>query len=386
MPLVHSYIIAARRTALGRVGGLHRARRVEALAAPVIGAALADAGLDPAQVQEILVGNCTAGDNPARLIALTAGLPDACVATTIDQQCASGLEAVLAAVRRIACAEAEIIVAGGVEAISTAPWRIARPRALHQVPHFIVPEGGFAGQYADPDLLEALEALAARLGLSRTIQDDWALRSHSRAARAAQNRRFAAEIVRLKGSVEEGRDQSAIEPTEEDLADMLPFAGPQGTLTPGNTSALHDGAAFVVVVSETVWRALGCPRAVRLVGSASLGVGPGAESLAPVHAMRKLLARLDGIDRRAIGVVELCEAAAGQAIALEQELDIDDALVNPDGGAVVRGSPLGAAGAVTAVRLFSTLVRQPPTDDIRFGAATLGARGGMGVAALLERV
>lgn len=385
MSIRQSYVIAARRTVLGRVGGLHRARRVEDLAVPVIEAALADAGIDRRDVAEIVVGNCTAGDNPARLVALSAGLPDSAFATTIDQQCASGLEAILSAARRIACGEADVIVAGGVEAISTAPWRIAKPRALHQTPQFIVPaEPGTL--VAQPHLLEGLEDLARRLRLTRDHQDGWAWRSHTRAAKAASTRRFSGEIVRLRGSAEEARDQSAVEPTSEDLAELSPLTGPDGTLTAGNTSTLHDGAAFTVVVSEAMWRRLGSPPALRLVGSAGLGVGPGAEAMAPIHAMRKLYQRLEGFDRAAIGVIELAEAAAGQALALQHELELPDDVINPDGGAVVRGCPLGAAGAVLVVRLFSVLVRQANAKPIRYGAASLGARGGLGLAAVLERV
>jgi acetyl-CoA C-acetyltransferase len=160
MALRPAYIVAARRTALGRVGGLHRNRRVEDLAAPIVLAVLKDAGLAAERVDEVIVGNCAAGGNPARLIALSAGLPEATPATTIDQQCGSGLEAILAAIRQIGTGEAEIVVAGGAESLSTAPWRIAKPKSLYQTPHFIGMELAGASEVDEQRPFEASEALA----------------------------------------------------------------------------------------------------------------------------------------------------------------------------------------------------------------------------------
>lgn len=378
------YIIAARRTAIGRIGGLHRLRRVEDLAAPVVEAALKDANVGVEEVDEIIVGNCTAGDNPARLIALASGLPVAAMATTIDQQCASGLEAILAAARRIAAGEAEIIVAGGVESLSTAPWRIAKPRSLFQTPHFIRPEPMGAPPMAEHVPHASLEVLAERLGITRAEQDGWALASHAKATEAREARRFVGEIVPLRTTTEEARDQSAVGPDADDLADLEPITGDVGTLTTGNISTLHDGAAFVVAVSEAEWERRGRPPALRPVFNAALGVEPGQEAQAPIAAIQKLYGRLNGLDRTAISAFELSEASAVQAIALCRQLGLDDAIVNPDGGAVVRGHPLGASGAVLVARLFSRLVRDEQRRA-RYGVAALGANGGLGLAALFER-
>lgn len=380
------YIIAARRTAIGRIGGLHRLRRVEDLAAPVVEAALKDANVGVEEVDEIIVGNCTAGDNPARLIALASGLPVAAMATTIDQQCASGLEAILAAARRIAAGEAEIIVAGGVESLSTAPWRIAKPRSLFQTPHFIRPEPMGAPPMAEHVPHASLEVLAERLGITRAEQDGWALASHAKATEAREARRFVGEIVPLRTTTEEARDQSAVGPDADDLADLEPITGDVGTLTTGNISTLHDGAAFVVAVSEAEWERRGRPPALRPVFNAALGVEPGQEAQAPIAAIQKLYGRLNGLDRTAISAFELSEASAVQAIALCRQLGLDDAIVNPDGGAVVRGHPLGASGAVLVARLFSRLVRDEQRGRrARYGVAALGANGGLGLAALFER-
>jgi acetyl-CoA C-acetyltransferase len=385
MALQLAYVIAARRTALGRVGGLHKSRRVEDLAVPVVQAVLKDAGLAPGRVDEVIIGNCAAGSNPARLIALAAGLPETVPASTIDQQCGSGLEAILAAIRRIASGDADIIVAGGAESLSTAPWRVAKPKSLYQTPHFIGLEPAGATDIDEQRLHEASEDLARSLGISRMQQDAFALKSHVRAGSAREARRFVGEIVPLRAEREEARDQSAVEPNMADLERLTPFVPPDGTLTPGNTRAMHDGAAMVLVVSQSVWSELGKPPALTLVASAAKGIAPEQEAQAPIAAMHKLYDRLNGFDRSAIRRVEMSESSAAQAIAFCQALDISEDLLNPDGGAIVRGHPLGAAGAVLVTRLFSGLARDSEEAKPQFGVAALGAIGGLGLAALFTR-
>ncbi len=380
-----SYIIAARRSALGRVGGLHRNRRIAELSAPVVMAALADAGVSPAEVDELIVGNASEGGNPARLISLATGLPEKAGSYSIDRQCASGLDAIIAAIRAVSAGDADVIVAGGADSISTAPWRIAKPRSLYQIPHFMRVEPAGADTADDPAQFEASELLPRRLKISRARQDAVAQRSHLKAEAARSARRFVGEIVPIRANADEARDQSAAEPDLDDLGDLVPFAPPAGTLTPGNTSSLHDGAAFVVVVSEKIWKARGKPPALRLVSAASLGVAPEKDGEAPVEAVRKLYGRLNGFKRDEIGVFELSESSAAQEIAFAELLEIDPARINPDGGAIARGHPLGASGAVLVVRLFSTLVRTPDAKG-RYGVATLGAIGGLGLAALFEAV
>ncbi len=385
MVLQPAYIVAARRTALGRVGGLHKSRRVEDLAAPVVVAALKDAGLSPERVDEVIIGNCAAGGNPARLIALAAGLPETVPASTIDQQCGSGLEAILAAIRRVAGGEADVIVAGGAESLSTAPWRIARPKSLYQTPHFIGIEPTGVTDIDEQRLYEASEDLARSLGITRLQQDAFALKSHIRAGRAREARRFVGEILPLRAEREEARDQSAVEPDMADLERLTPYVPPDGTLTPGNTRAMHDGAAMDLVVSQSVWSELGKPPALTLVASAAKGITPDQEAQAPIAAMQKLYHRLNGFDRSAIRRVEMSESSAAQAIAFCQALDLPEDVVNPDGGAIVRGHPLGAAGAVLVTRLFSGLAREKAESKPQFGVAALGAIGGLGLAALFAR-
>lgn len=386
MPSAPAYIIAARRSALGRVGGLHRNRRIEDLAAPVIRAAIADARLEPQRVDEVLIGNATQGGNPARLIALAAGLPESAAAATLDRQCGSGLDAIIMACRVIGNGDADVIVAGGAESLSTAPWRVAKPRNIYQTPHFIglEPAGGEEQGEAQP--VEAAEDLSRKLGIGRSQQDAWALRSHLRAEATREGKGFVGEIVPMRSNAEEARDESAIEPAMEDLERLAPLVPPKGTLTRGNTSSFHDGAAIVVVVSDAVWHELGRPKALRLVASASQGVAPDDEASAPIEAVKKLYGRLGGLNPKDIGAFELSENSAVQAIAFASQLGVDDDRLNAGGGAVVRGHPFGAAGAVLVVRLFTRMARNASAESPRLGLAALGTLGGLGLAGLFEVV
>jgi acetyl-CoA C-acetyltransferase len=383
---IPAYIIAARRTAIGRVGGLHKNRRVEELCTPVIAAAVRDGGLEPAQVEEIIIGNASEGGNPARLIALAAGLPETASASTIDRQCGSGLDAILAAIRMVAAGEVEVVAAGGAEAVSMAPWRIAKPKSIYQMPHFTRLQSELGEPGDGPHLVEAAEALWSRLGIHREQQDAYALRSHLKAEAARSAKRFINEIVPLRANPQETRDQSAIEPDLKDLSQLAPYLPPDGTLTPGNTSAMHDGAAFAIVVSQRTWKSLGKPRALRLVASTAQGMRPDNEPSAPIEALKKLKDRLNGHTPADIGVIEMSESSAAQVIALAQTLDIDEDLINPDGGAVARGHPFGAASAVLVARLFTRMTRSKDGNGPEFGVATLGVFGGMGLAALFESV
>ena len=179
------------------------------------------------------------------------------------------------------------------------------------------------------------------------------MKSHLRAETARETRRFHGEIVPFRASREEMRDESAIGATLEDIEVEPSYSPPDGTLTPANTSQPHDGAAIAIVVSEAVWKRLGSPPALRLVASAAQGVTPELEAEAPIAAMNKLYGRLNGFDRSSVRAIELGETSAAQAIAVMSSLGIDDGILNADGGAVVRGHPLGASGAVLVVRLFS---------------------------------
>jgi len=379
-----AYIIAARRSALGKPGGLHRMRRLEALTTPVVDAALADARLPASEVDEIFFGNTTAGGNPARLIALAAGLPERTAALTVDRQCASGLDAIMLAVRAVALGDANVAVAGGAESLSTAPWRIAKPKTLFQTPRFIGPEGGAEadGGFTFPSLA-ASEQLARSLNLTRLDLDMTALRAHLRADKARDERRFLHEIVAIKVAADETRDEGIGVPEIDELTDLDPIF-PDGLHTQGNSSSARDGAAMVVVVSPEVYAALGRPPALCVLAHATQGVSPGDEAYAPVRALQKAL-KPNGSAKPLPEIVETSEASAAQLVALARSFEIHEDKLNPHGGAIARGYPLGAASAVSVVRLFSSMVRDKDAKA-QFGAVTQGAAGGLGVATLFERV
>jgi acetyl-CoA C-acetyltransferase len=379
-----AYIVAARRTALGRPGGLHKSRRIESLTSPVVLAALEDAGLEPGAVDEIIFGNTTAGGNPARIIGLAAGLGEGVPALTVDRQCASGLDAILLGARAVALSEARVVVAGGGESLSTAPWRVARPKSLFQTPRFLglEPEDGAAA----PHSVTASETLARRLGIGRERQDAYALQSHLKAERAAGERRFVREIVPLRMAAGEARDESAEVESLQDLAELVPIVPPDGTHTHGNISAPQEGAAIAVIVAQEVWAALGRPHAMRLAGGVTQGVGASEEARAPVAALEKLMRTNSGFSRDKLALVEMSETSAAQALAVRDAFDLADEELSPDGGALVRGYPLGAASAVSLVRLFTRMVRSPEAGQRPYGAVTQGAIGGLGVAALFEAV
>src|SRR5262245_5076680 len=381
-----AFIVAARRTALGRPGGLHKSRRIESLTAPVVGAALEDAGLEPRAVDEIIFGNTTAGGNPARIVGLAAGLGEGVPALTVDRQCASGLDAILLGARTVAMGEARVVVAGGGGSLCTAPWRVARPKSLFQTPRFLGLEPEDGDTAAAPHSVTASETLARRLGIGRDRQDAYALKSHLKAERATDERRFVREIVPLRMAAGEARDESADVQSIEDLAELVPIVPPDGTHTHGNISALQEGAAIAVIVSGEVWAELGRPRALRLTASATQGVGASEEARAPVAALEKLMRTNSGFSRDKLAVVEMSEISAAQALAVSDAFGLEEDELSPDGGALVRGYHLAAASAVSLVRLFTRMVRSAPAGQPPYGAVTQGAIGGLGVAALFEAV
>ena len=385
MTVGNAYIIAARRSAIGRLGGLHRNRRLEDVSSPVLLQALDDAGIEPKRVEALILGNTTAGNNPARLISLLAGLPDHCTAMSIDRHSASGLEAINLAVRCVADGDAEIAVAGGAESLSTAPWRLAKPRTLFHMPRFIGLAQADNGEGGEQTAIEAAEALAARSNIPRNVQDEYAITSHIRATLARDARRFVHEIVPLKARGEEARDELVDEPDIDDMESYPPILG-DGTVTAGNTSLPADGAAFVVVVSEAVYRSIGAPPALVIAGTASTGVAPAADLEAPIIATRMLASGRDGASLGKQQAIEFAETSAVQAIAFKSALGLADEVLNPDGGQIARGQPAGAASAVLVVRLFTRLVRNEAATAGWQGVAVSGASGGQALAVHFRRV
>ena len=350
-----SFLIAAKRSAVVPRGGAFAEASIEDLGAPVLLAALAACGVEPGEVDEVIVSNALgAGGNPARRVALAAGLPDRVAGLTIDRQCAGGLDAVLLARAMVESGAARVVVAGGVESYSRRPLRFLRD-----------PDGGAAVPYdqaaftpwpdRDPDMAQAAAALAVRLGISRGEQDRWAVDSHMRAMRAGPR----PEIVPIAG---QDRDAFTRGLT---LAVAARAKVISGSVTAANAAVAADGAAFVVVSAAPRGRA------VRIVAGATVGADPLQPGLSPLAA----IAAVGGA--RGLSVAEVMEAYAVQAIACVQGAGIDPAIVNPGGGALARGHPIGASGAVLAVRLFHQL-------HTGRGLAAIAAAGGVGTALLLE--
>ena len=381
----HAIIIAARRTAIGKLGGLHRHRPVEKLAAPLIAALLADSKLDADAVDEVILGNAIGGGgNPARLIALSAGLPASIPAITVDRQCTSGLDAIVIGARMIETGAAEAVIAGGAESASTAPWRVAKPSNLHADPPRFYSQPAFApAQDGDPGMIEAAEAVARECGIGRERQDRFALKSHQRAVEAAASGVRELEIVGLGSADSELRDEGPRPSLSMALlARMPPLLGAGGTVTAGNSCQINDGAALTLLVSHDLHRRLGSPPGLIFTGAAAAGIEPRILGLASVPAARKLLGKTK-MTLQDVGAIELNEAFAAQVLATIDRLEIDEDRLNIFGGALAYGHPYGASGALLVSRLFTRIVRLNK-GNVRAGLAMIAGAGGVGTAALFH--
>ena len=370
-------VVSARRSPIGGAGHALRGLTVDALAAAVLGAVVADlpAGLT---VEEVVLGNCVGpGGNVARVAALEAGLGVEVPARTVDLQCGSGLAAVVAAADAVRAGRCEVVLAGGAESASTAPTRVWPGGEPYARAPFAPPG------HPDPDMGAAADALARQAGISRARADAYAARSHARAWAAQEAGVFDAEIVPVEGLARDERVRAGM--TVDRLSRLRPTFGPDGTVTAGNATGVNDGAAVVAVVSERVrarWRLPG----LAITDVAQRGVDPALPGLGPVAAVRALrtLARDDGsVDWTGVDRVEVTEAFAAQVLACCDALGLPEERVCEDGGALALGHPWGASGAVLVVRLHSALVRQGRGTT---GMAAIAVGGGQGVAIAVERV
>ncbi|WP_280410971.1 thiolase family protein [Nocardia asiatica] len=368
-------LVAPRRTPIGNAGhGLAKVTTVD-LAAPVLRAVLSSvrgAGID-ADVDDVVLGNCLGpGGDPARVAALRAGLGVRVPGVTVDRQCGSGLDAVMQAASRVRGGADELILAGGVESASTAPWRFwpptgdAEPVRYTRAP--FAPPG-----FPDPDMGVAADDLARARGISRERQDAYAARSHALAAAAD----FSAEIVPIGDVRRDERIRAGM--TVARLARLRPSFGIHGTATAGNSCGISDGAAVMAVTTESM--AAGLP-ALRILGCAVAGTDPALPGLGPVPAIRKVLRRT-GFGVNDLGVVEITEAFASVVLAVADELGLDESKICPQGGAIAMGHPWGASGAILLVRLASRMLR---ADGPALGLAACAIGGGQGIAVLVERV
>ena len=388
MSSVSVHIVAARRSAIGRLGGVFATLPAQQLGAAVLKAVLADSGLAPALIDEVIMGQVLGaggGMNPARQAARGAGLPDACTAFGVNQVCGSGLRAVALAAQQIQCGDAAAVLAGGHESMSQAPHlALLRPgRKLGDVAlHDSVLRDGLTDAFHDCAMGVTVQALAQRLGITREAQDAFALQSQQRAVLAQAAGSFSAEIVPV--SVGTGMVLHDEAPRADSslarLAQLAPAFADDGSVTAGNASGINDGAAALLLVSEHLLERQQLPSLARVVAWATAGVAPMDMGLGPVPAVHKALQRA-GWSRDSVDLWEINEAFAAQALAVVQTLQLDAARVNINGGAIALGHPIGASGA----RILVSLLHALQARGLQRGVASLCIGGGMGIALCVER-
>ncbi|MGB8984036.1 MAG: acetyl-CoA C-acyltransferase [Anaerolineales bacterium] len=397
-------IIDAIRTPIGALGGSLASVRPDDLAALVIKEILQRNNLNPALVEEVFFGCANqAGEdnrNVARMAALLAGLPVEVGGVTVNRLCASGLNAINQAARAIKAGEGEVYIAGGVESMSRAPYSVPKAEAGFSFGNLTAWDTALGWRYPNPvmkekygtdSMGETAENIAAeRPHLTRQQQDAFALRSHQCAVAAIDSGRFAQEIMPVVIPQKKGEAKTVTtderprrDTTLETLAKLKPaFKKEGGTVTAGNSSGLNDGAAALLVMSAEKARELNLKPLARVVASASAGVPPRVMGYGPVPATRKALQRA-GLQMKDIGLVELNEAFAVQSLAVMEDLELDPAIVNVNGGAIAIGHPLGCSGA----GLMTTLVHEMRLrGNVKFGLATLCVGVGQGEATIVEHL
>ena len=392
-------VVDAVRTPVGKYGGILRSMRPDDLGALTIRSAVERAKVDPAAVDDVYFG-CSnqAGEdnrNVARMSALLAGLPYTVPGATVNRLCGSGLEAVDSAARVIAAGEGDILVAGGVESMTRAPLVMLKPEtAFRRGPTSLVDttigwrfaNPAMAQEYPPLSMGETAENLAEKYKITRHAQDEFALESHRKAVDATKSGRFRDEIVRVAtpenpDGVAEDEGPRA-DTSIEKLARLKPAFRKGGTVTPGNSSGINDGAAALVLMSEAKAHELGARPIARIIGSATAGVHPSYMGIGPVYSTRKLLSRL-GMKLEEFGIIELNEAFAAQVLACVTEMpEFELKKMNPNGGAIALGHPLGCSGA----RIATTLIHQMKRTGTRYGLATMCIGVGQGISTAFELV
>jgi acetyl-CoA C-acetyltransferase len=381
------------RTPIGRFGGTLAPLAAADLGTAAARAALLRAGIGGDAVDQLVFGHARqagGGPNTARQIAHRAGVPQERPAFTVNQACGSGLQAVLCAARAIRLGEAEVVLAGGAESMSNTPYLLPRARWGYRLGHAELVDGMYQDGFNDPlsklVMGETAEELAEQAGIDRAAADRYAAESQRCCEEARRAGRFAAEVVPVTVPGRGGDTVIEVDEHPRDgvtaaaLAKLAPVFRQGGTVTAGNASGITDGAAAMVVASEAAAERLGLRPAGYLLDWEVVGVDPRIMGIGPVPAVRQLLARRR-LDYDAIEQVELNEAFASQVLACLKELPFERRLVNPDGGAIALGHPIGATGA----RILVTLLHGLEARRARRGIATLCVSGGMGLAALVER-
>ncbi len=397
-------LVGGKRTPVGRYGGALSSVRPDDLAALTIKTVVEDAGIDPADVDEVIFGNANgAGEenrNVARMAWLLAGFPDTVPGITVNRLCASGMSAIAMATALVRSGMAEVVVAGGVESMSRAPWVQAKPTTAFAKPgdqfdtaigwRFVNPRFA-SGEFGDKFLFsmpETAEEVAETEGITREAADAFAVRSHERALAAIEAGRFKGEIVPVtvkgrKGAetvvdTDEGPRPGS---TMEVLGKLRPIIKENGVVTAGNSSSLNDGASAILVVSERAAEKYNLKPRARVVDSTAAGLAPHIMGLGPVPATKKALER-SGWSIDDIGAVELNEAFASQSLGCMRGLGLDESIVNNDGGAIALGHPLGSSGS----RLIVTLLNRMDREGVDKGLATMCVGVGQGAATLIEKL
>ncbi|HLG11196.1 MAG TPA: thiolase family protein [Dehalococcoidia bacterium] len=385
-------VVGGVRTAIGRFQGGFANTPASDLAAAVIRAAVERSGIEPRQVDQVVlgcVGQVMEDAYIARHAAVKAGLPLEVPAYTVNRICGSGLEAINTAARWIQCGDADVVVAGGAENMTRLPHYLRNARSGYRLGDGTL-EDGILHVLTDPfnryHMGITAENLATEFEVTRQVQDEYALRSQQRAAAAIAAGRFSDEIVPIE--VKQGRDTIIIDRDEhpretsaESLAGLSSAFKEGGSVTAGNASGINDGAAALVLMSAERARQLGATPRMRIVARAEAGVRPEIMGSGPIPAVEKALAKA-GLTVEDIDVVELNEAFASVAAACSVSLGLDPAKVNPNGGAIALGHPVGATGAILTVKLMHELERRKG----RYGLVSLCIGGGQGIATIFERV
>ncbi len=405
--------IDAVRSPVGRHHGALSSVRPDDLLASVLEALVQRVGLDPGLIEDVYAG-CSnqAGEdnrNVARMAALLAGFPKEVSGITLNRLCASGLEAVNLAAKSITVGEGDIIIGGGVESMSRAPWSVPKPERPQPMGHVQMWDTTIGWRYPNPkmdalypliSLAETAEKIASEMGITRQEQDAFALESQRRAVEAMCTGKFKEEIVPIEVPQRKGPPkivdtdehprckmvdgQYVLDTSMERLAALKPAFRSDGTVTAGNASGISDGAAALLLASADEAKQLGLEPMARWAGSAVAGVDPGVMGYGPVPATRKLLARL-GLSLDDIGLIELNEAFSAQAIGVMRRLGLGPEITNVNGGAIALGHPLGCSGARILTTLLHEMKRRAPSEKRPYyGLVTLCVGVGMGVSTLVE--
>lgn len=395
------YVVSAARTPLGSIGGTLKNTQPEELLRVALEGAVSKAGIGKEIIDEVICGQAkqtTDAPNIARIVSLMMQIPEATPAYTVHRQCASGMQAILSGMQQIQCGYSDVVLTGGVESMSTAPFYIRNAR-------FGVGNGN--GVFVDPNIesqpksqpndiygtfsmIQTADNVARQFGVSREAQDEFALASQTKAIAAIDSGRFKDEIVsviipqRKKEPTIFDTDEFPKRGTNMEKLSKLKTIFPEGFVTAGNASGRNDGAAAVLVASKEKVEELGLKPMARIIAGCAAGVDPRIMGMGPVAATRKLMKMIEPQNLKLddFGLVELNEAFAAQSVACVNELGLNPETVNVNGGAIALGHPLGCSGA----RISTTLLYEMQKRDVRYGLATICIAGGLGMAMAFEKI